>query len=440
MSKGHGARWEALLGSTESAPDRLRRLIPVAKNVPKSEAQAEWEAAHGKTDEFAILAWPEGTFRLVAVLQKNTESSHYEVMTAYPMMEPTRNIRLELFDICPDATGSEAELVLLTAGGMELTVFDPLYVLHRADLVVGRQYEFGISALAYCINKASPSTEITEGPMLHERRRELAARNPEADVSQIRSVSLSFDRFRCFLPSVREEAEFQFFMKATRVDWLTMDDLEICRMVGFITHRADGGPIQLAVYASTFVLDGYRPQTGDLISGSGWFQGIPGRRLRQRECWADRPPVNAMDRLSASEQSGEDATIRFPGEHPGVLAVIHAIGSAGWDVEPVCCSNIRGHECATLARRGDHELCVWIRAFEADSEPDSTFTEDETRVRRAGATCPCAFVTVKCESADKHFRLSYTGIAEVETAVGALRLLQYIPRTGLTGNVDEDEA
>jgi len=87
MSKGHGARWEALLGTVDGIETRLRRMVPVADYLPQGASQTKWQMVHPEEAEFNILAWPKGPLRMAAVLRSEDASKTNEVVSAYPLME-----------------------------------------------------------------------------------------------------------------------------------------------------------------------------------------------------------------------------------------------------------------------------------------------------------------------------------------------------------------
>jgi hypothetical protein len=185
--------------------------------------------------------------------------------------------------------------------------------------------------------------------------------------------------------------------------------------------------MRLAVYASEHVLHGYVPEPGDLLTGAVWLHGIPLRRLRQTECWADRVLPESPAAFFQAHERGEEAETKFPDAHPGVLAVINSLGQAGWEIEPLTDVDPVGYGRCLSMRRNDREIHVWVRAFHHELEQDCSFTpEDVKRLAPVGSTC--AFVTVKCEDAGTHLRLSYTGHETIETQTGTLRLSIYIKK------------
>jgi hypothetical protein len=327
---------------------------------------------------------------------------------------------------------------MLFRDGRVITVFDPLFVLHRQDLQKGRQYAVALSGLAYMIKKAERSFTVTDGPRLDEERRRVAAKNPKADVSSINSVDVSLEHTRCLNSCDDEESDAEFFMKAAEVSWFIMDDIPVCRMVGLVTHQQNGKPIRLAVYASKHVLQGYDPAQGDLLNGVIWLQGIPLRRMRQTECWADRVLPGSPEAFFAARRLGEAAEAKFPDAHPGELAFVSALCQTEWAIEPAANKEpLEGGVCLSM-RHDDREIRVWVRAFLQGVEPDCTFTREEEQ-HLAPTGLPCAFVTVKCEDAGTYLRLSYTGHETLEAQTGDLRLLVYSRKPGTTGAEATDE-
>lgn len=425
MSGPHGNRWEALIGSKNDLVNLVRDVLGKAdiENLHLSPGESSWRDTHPNEPEWSMVAWPKTKARIAMILRSRASCDTISVASFFPLLDSGEKARLKLLRIDEDEQFGEADLSFLRNDGRNLVVFDPLYCLHRADLQPGQEYDFELAGLAYGLRKHASSMPIDRGPLLEIRRKQVAEEDPNADVSKITSVDVSFEDCRILNQGDdRIDNDAEFFFKVDGVEWFSMDDIEICRVTGFAEHADDGVPLRVAIYASQFVLKDYRPQIGDLVTGLAWLQAL-------HLCVAD-PLLKVSDfmNLSFSRMLCRKAGVEYTCESLALFALINALSvMADWTVERMDAEASRANTVRFDIKKEDKSVSVFAKSCISGHGPPAKFTKAEKQ-----QLCPSGkngvFIVAKCEDAGTFYKITYIGRKSLERHTGPLRLFEYVSK------------
>ncbi len=276
----HGEHWEVFIGDISKLMKNLRLIMEKGTAVEVLKEQKLHNESHPDEDGYLSLEYGDTPARCLAVVEQKTGAKGLEFRSACPFLKEGGHIALELVNIKEYKCGFEAVIEGVSQDGFRMNFFDPFYGCNRNAYTKGKKFEFSLAALAYVLEKVEDTTiTLTEGAMLEIERQRRLEEDPNADVSQIKSVDVSMAELRTLIPLENDvDAEFQTVVED--VSYFTFLDTVIWR-ISVEFRSVEDQMVKTVLYASGHVLKGYRPSVGDSIRGVLWLQGYPLRTVEQ---------------------------------------------------------------------------------------------------------------------------------------------------------------
>lgn len=272
---GHGNHWEAVVGASD---DAIMQWIPtiVAKGTIVGDSTFLFDDGENPPREekcFGIL-YPEGPMCFLALISTDSlkEPKTNFLFTAFPFPYEGCVNSIEI-DAAQDwCNPIEGIIEGATKGGASVGFFDPLYFLNKSSYRSGVSANFIITALAYQLRPCEQQEiQIKEGPLLEMERERALEENPEADVSEIKTVTVSLEGACWLIPTdVKDDFEFRGIPEA--VERIEVGEQGFYKVTMVLT-RPDDTDFRVPVYVSEAILNGFVPSVGQPVEGFLWLQG-----------------------------------------------------------------------------------------------------------------------------------------------------------------------
>ncbi|MDX2082079.1 MAG: hypothetical protein SFU53_14940 [Terrimicrobiaceae bacterium] len=272
---GHGSHWESVTGSAE---DAIKEWIPtvIQKGTMVGESTFLFDDGEypPRLEKCFGIVYPGDSMRFLALISTNSLSDPKSnfLFSAFPFPHdgPVNSIEIDsVEDWCNPIEGIVEGT---TKGGASVSFFDPFYFLNKSRYRNGDSADFIITALAYRLQPCEQQEiQIDGGPLLEEERKRVLEQNPDADVTEIKSVSVSLEE-ACWLMSTDVKDDFEFRGIPESVEPLKVGGVKFYK-VTMVLIRPDDIDFRVAVYASEAILGGFVPRVGQSIEGFLWLQG-----------------------------------------------------------------------------------------------------------------------------------------------------------------------
>lgn len=272
---GHGSHWEAIAGSTETA---IKEWIPTIVQNGSIVGDSIFLFDDGENpprDEKCIgIVYPEGPMRFMALISTDSLSDPKSnfLFSAFPFPHEGCLNPIEIDSIEDWCNPVEGIIEGSTKGGASVSFFDPLYFLNKSRYRSGVSADFIITALAYRLKPCEQQDiQIDGGPLLEMERKRVLEENPEADIDQIKTVSVSLEHACWIMPTdVKDDFEFRGIPES--VEKFEVGG-QVFYKVTMVLTRPDDIDFRVPVYASEAILDGFVPSVGQPVEGFLWLQG-----------------------------------------------------------------------------------------------------------------------------------------------------------------------
>lgn len=272
---GHGDHWATIeKDSTDFIAEMLPKICTDGKLIGKNAFTHSMDDVPNKVGIAFGLLYADTPVNFLALIVGEIEEDSNLLWSGYPVCAKGIECRLVIEEIKPWENGIEGVIEAYVPGGGLISFFDPYFYLNRDSYIVGKEFAVRLGALAYTLNKADQlEIQITEGPMLEIHRQRLLEDDPNVDVSSITSVPISMDGSAIYFPrgDVGDDAEVRF--KVIETGNFTCAERPFVSVSGAIM-RPDSGDVNIHVYVSEQVLNGYVPQVGDNVEAVVWMQGF----------------------------------------------------------------------------------------------------------------------------------------------------------------------
>lgn len=274
---GHGSHWEAVAGATENA---IKEWIPIVVQKGSIVGESTFLFDDGENpsrDEKCFgIVYPDGPMRFLALISTDSlsEPKSNFLFSAFPFPYEGCVNTIEINSSEDWCNPIEGIIEGSTSGGASVCFFDPLYFLNKPRYESGSSLDFIITALAYRLRPCEQQEiQIDGGPLLEEERNRVLEKNPEADVSEIKSVSVSLEEACWLMPTdVKDDFEFRGIPEA--VERIEVGGQGFYKVTMVLT-RPDDIDFRVSVYASEAILGGFVPSVGQSVEGFLWLQGRP---------------------------------------------------------------------------------------------------------------------------------------------------------------------
>lgn len=107
--------------------------------------------------------------------------------------------------------------------------------------------------------------------MIEIERQRLLEENPNADISEVNSVTVSLEE-ACWLMPTKVEDDFEFRGIPKEIKPIEIEGAEFLQ-VKMTLIRPDDIDFDVMVFASRKVLGNYEPKLGEAVEGFVWLQG-----------------------------------------------------------------------------------------------------------------------------------------------------------------------
>lgn len=275
----HRDQWKAIFETEGLAERFLHKLLEAGSLVAQYNVELPGEDGIGRTEEGFALAYPATPLRYLALCATNSSGSELtrELQAAFPWCAEGIESEFEIESVLPDAEDPmEGGLVVATSFGGLLWLVDPLFFTNRHRYARGKKLRFAVAALAYSLALASTDyVEITGGGLLELERNRARERDPNADVSAIKSVRLWVKGSHYLFPDLKLPLlSSGYRVPVERVEELTVEGRRFVRvLISPFVCEDESESVGMWLYASPTVLQGYTPRVGDEIEGQAWIQG-----------------------------------------------------------------------------------------------------------------------------------------------------------------------
>lgn len=402
----HGDHWAALYLDDEAVIEELKRLVAQGRL-----ADLQPEQSAGKT-EYRYLVGSDGPLTGVAIVQFG--ESENTVERAFPTMLDMAECELEILSTAAIADENSQNLeglvTAITRDGEEVTFFCPAWLALRESLEAGGRFKFRLGAIAYSLEAAPKEIVLTEGTLFESEKRRCSREDPEFDAAAFSSVSIDTSQLRSLF--AREDGDIEFQTVVEEVS--AFQSSNTSGFIMLVNFAPEGRQkIEVKLYATAKVLNGYAPVKGDSVRGVAWLQGMPLDRIAAEDSW--------LDSSEAAHRGGSEAFFAmadFAFGNPHLPVALQAVGGAiaraGWDLQAIEDKLFRGWAPSFVAQRKDAEVWFFIRTeikgfceagpFEADRARCETYTA-ERNIR-------CLWVTVQLDPIGRNYAISSEGLEE----------------------------
>ncbi len=416
---GHGDHWKVLLGDLEKFVNNLTFILEKGHPIGVLEEQRRHNLSHPEENTYIAFEYPDTPVRCLGLWQRILEKKRLELRTSYPFLKEGVSIHLEVVEIEQGEDEFEAVLECVNQHGTRIRFFDPLFACNRKAYAKGKKFIFSLAGLAYFLEKVQDTKiTITKGPSLEFEKQRQLEENPHIDVNEIKSVDFSIAELRALLPRENGmDAAFQTVIE--KIEYFKLLETDICQMHVVLT-RQGGEDIGGMIYASEYVLKGYKPCVGDCIRGILWLQGYPEKRIEGNDSWLDLPTeYSGLMRAMAAEEYLSDL-------HIGVFALADSIVASGWDVTKYENPDRSSDIPAFLAEWEGKQVNVWVRSYIKGQETESNFSAAEIErfmeeSLQKGQSA--AFVTVVCTDIGSGYMFQWEGLDSLEKLIGKIKKL-----------------
>jgi hypothetical protein len=436
----HGHHWNALVDDVEAViTDIVPLILEKGLPVPGTREHRAYCEAHPDESSMIAFAYPSaGPVGFLGIVARNPIEKELNFVTGFPFLKDGVVSTLEVLSVDSETfeglTGFEATVEAITAQGVTVTFFDPLYCCLGPDaygdgIQRPRRFEFSVSALAYSVEKVHDTDIVlTSGAALEMERERIRREDPNADLSEVTSVTISMAELRSLLP--RDEpgdAEFQTVVED--IDFFELEKVgTMCRMK-VVLMRPDEQDFGAILYASEKVLGEYRPARGDSIRGALWLQAHSLRPSNvSGPAWVDRAMPSTAEYYPAEVDVFLDDNF-FADLPMGPAALAKAIIAAGWDVTLYANDQNASWIPTFQIGRRETKAAVWVRSFVQDQEPVVSFTQTEVAENERSAeeqSLKAVCIVVALKETDDGYLFSYDGIESLQSFMGgSFPLLEY---------------
>lgn len=425
---GYATQWDVFWGDVQKVITRLEMMVREGVPVDGNGEHSTNPHRPLSAGEFLAYRYGDSPACSLSICEMTNDLKTLRFCVAYPWLKEGVPATLEVLDTHKLEDDFEGIVECVNRHAVNISFFDPLFCLNKAQYRTGQKYEFSMAGLAYVLEKIQDTNiRITEGAALEMERQRVLEEDPKADVNQIKFVDISMGDLRCLLPrDDGMDAEFQTVVE--EVHFFRTEDVEICKMRVVLMRPAEE-PFSAILYASEYVLKGYRPQVGDSIRGALWLQGYPLKPVESSESWVDQVSAESPEHCWEGLDRALAADEMLTREHHGVRALGSSVARLGWDITPYNNPTGAADIPALLVQRGEHQINLWIRAFICGQESERGFTADEIRqfeqeCAERGQSAAC--VTVICTDVGSGYTFKCQGLESLERFTGKVLMTEYI--------------
>lgn len=417
--------WETLFEDWQiHALNCMKESIEQGSTVPVPEALEDYRRIHQDEPEFVVYEYPDTPVRFVTICRLNPQEDQLEAVSAFPFLKEGESNIFEVLDVDPNEKGSEGVIECVSQCGDSFVFFEPLLCYRKYELRVGQKYEFAVAGIAYLLEPvANPEIVIDSGPALDLERQRVLSENPEADISGITSVTFSTADLRSLI--AREEpGDAQFQTAIESVEWFELAGTRVCKM-RCMFRGSDEKEWPCLLYASSRVLDGYEPQTGDNIQGIMWMQAQRIAEVASGESWIDRG--SERDACIQGFLRAMQAKEYFSDLPPGAGALGSVLAGAGWDVTKYEKQRDDRDVPDFIAEGRNRQINVWVSSYFPESDRPMELSE-ETKARYRDSSRKrgqeAFFATVRCRKVENYYYYDFADKDGLEEVFGELSFIE----------------
>ena len=273
---GLGDVWAALTGKN---PAEIMPQV-VATVIEAGGTRAAWQWKSQGT-EHILMAWPQESPIRAAVLMAGPEAGRLKPISAVPLLEGSLN-DLTVEEVVPRAEGMGADVGCGVIDGKNpLWFYNPLYGRDKDDLTDGVTHTFWLAGAALGIRRALlDELTITQGPRYEEYAAAWLEENPDKTRLDVPPLKVDVRGKRIIMPG-RFFGEYEVRTAIEEVEDAMFDKMPV-KILYLSFPFEDRPPLQFPLYASEFILKGFKPEKGQEIDAYVWLEG----RI------VDLPPAN----------------------------------------------------------------------------------------------------------------------------------------------------
>lgn len=273
--QGHGSHLQCIDDDLDSFLPEVFKHINRTELVQEFNAETINEDGSEAKEQFVMLESKSEELAMRYIAQAQEDGNF--IRTCFPHCVSDNNVKLKLTAIHEFSNKIEAVLVgELPDEGQEFAFFDLNYAMRKDSYVIGKEYNFALSALAYVAERV-PEEELTftiEADKVANMYAEHPEEMPTDEDGNPAPMNMSSENLvYCLQRSNKYPDDADFWSPiCSRVKKVTLMGREFYRMSISIFHDEEGNSVDIPLIAKTKFFE-VKPSKGVPVRGKLWLQG-----------------------------------------------------------------------------------------------------------------------------------------------------------------------
>ena len=208
----------------------------------------------------------------MSLIKQNASKNIY--VSSFPVLVGKRNV-VKLKESYTWETKAEGEIAVETDSGKILNFFDPFFIMDKKMFEKDKTQPILLSGLALTISKMERQEfAVEKGNVYEHYLEEFLKENPDKTEKDFEPPVHVIDPeyFRMVMPT-DTCSEVEIAAKIEDIEYVNFMGEKITIMKVNFEHGEDDEYLYCNIYASEHVLNGYKPQINDGITGIVWLTG-----------------------------------------------------------------------------------------------------------------------------------------------------------------------
>jgi hypothetical protein len=266
--QGHGDHWECVANLAD-VPKILSVMLQKGEVIEKAEITADCFGDGQKAVHTVFSISHRADISAFALIINNEKSKCNEVVSAYPIVEDGKKIKLKVTDIKEWSNGVEAVIECETENEHTISFFDTQYFKNKDKYKIGKIYAFTIAALSYNVEILHDKSFSFEGQKAIDWLAKIR-KKPTYDVlGNIEPVVFDLSNLVTYLPRNEYPDDAEFQSPINSVESVSAFDNEFYKFNITIFRDPD---VCIDLYVKTSFFE-RKPEINEPLRGLIWVQG-----------------------------------------------------------------------------------------------------------------------------------------------------------------------
>jgi hypothetical protein len=424
--------WHVLFKNAEvHAEEYMEKTLREGKLIVPCSERADAERTGAVKDNGIIVHPDDSPLRVFAIVVKVDEKFHCPEV--FPAIGDGAESELEILSVEEEEDPEDADsfapprmtITVLADDGKELTCFAPTNVVDGEILQPGRRFLFKLGALVYTMEKTEGSCEITDGPLLAERRKRVKEEGgvPES----VKSISIFLGN--TFFNRPNSGGDVEFISKISEMETFAFEGEQFYRLRVYSGEPGEGGvPVDLFVRKPH--LKGSPIAVGDTVRGLANLQLIPIKEVSVDEPHAARHGEERahMDEIMERFMKVEESRDYLASMSAAAINLAERIIMKGLSVEKFENPKYLLTYPDFCFSKGDSDYCVFVREIlngDSYTEPFSNEEKEKFSKMLKEKFTDVFFVECEMETSGNGYSFHFKNLDEIEKITGDLNSLIY---------------